>query len=63
MTPLEWMDWQTADYGYRNQRGTRKRVNRSGRPCAECPAAWAAEQRLHGRCNGVPNGDDNDEDG
>lgn len=48
MSPEEFELWSAANASIT---ATGSRV---GRPCADCPVAYAADMRLIGRCNGTP---------
>lgn len=57
MEPAEWVEWVAL-----NPALTRL-SDRAERPCADCPASYAAEMRAVGRCNGYPRGVDMSENG
>ena len=47
MTPAEWAAWDSANRLVQPQ-------IRSGRPCVDCNATFAATMRAIWRCNGTP---------
>ena len=49
MTPDEWALWQDAN-------GLLKPHQRARRPCSDCPASFAVENRAAGTCDGHPYG-------
>lgn len=48
MSDGEWANWQRLNPRLPAGEG------RADRPCADCPAEYAAEMRAQGRCNGTP---------